>query len=103
MMRRIILACGLVAIPACSAIAAAASEVRAPAYQPGMIIKGDQEAPLVLYVVPWQDPRVPEVPEADLQPVLPRVLDDDLGILQRSRAAGALEVEGASARSNRSK
>jgi hypothetical protein len=59
-----------------------------------MLIKGDQEAPMVLYIVPWQEPRVPEVPEADLQPVLPKVLDDDFGILGRSRPDGGGAVKG---------
>lgn len=66
--------------------ACAAPEVKAADYQPGMVITGDQEAPLVLFVVPWHEPQVPEVPDADLQPVLPKVLDDDFGILRRSRA-----------------
>lgn len=47
----------------------------------GMVITGDQEAPLVLYIVPWQSPRLGAAPEVDTPPLMPRVLDHELGIL----------------------
>jgi hypothetical protein len=97
-MRRTLRNLSVIASAAVWAVAHAATADKAAEYQPGMLIKGDQEAPLVLYVVPWQEPRVPEVPEADLQPVLPKVLDDDYGILRRSRAAGGGDVNGAAGR-----
>jgi hypothetical protein len=97
-MRRVLLHLSVIASAATCAVAGAATAAKPADYQPGTLIKGDQEAPLVLYVVPWQEPRVPEVPEADLQPVLPKVLDDDYGILRRSRAAGGGEADGTAGR-----
>lgn len=47
----------------------------------GMVITGDQEAPLVLYIVPWQSPRLGSAPDVETPPLLPRVLDHELGIL----------------------
>lgn len=91
MERRIIISLAL-ALTA-SPIFAAETEGKPVAEQAGMQIKGDHEAPLVLYIVPWQEPSVPDVPEADLQPVLPNVLDDDFGILRRSRSIGAKSSE----------
>lgn len=46
----------------------------AGAAAPGMVVTGDREAPLVLYIVPWQEPRM-AAPEVVLQPLLPIVLD----------------------------
>lgn len=43
--------------------------------QPGMVITGDQEAPLVMYIVPWKDSDVPDPPDVLRQPLLPPVLD----------------------------
>ena len=88
----LILAAALAALPSL-ALSVTATAAPTPANQQGMVIKGDQEAPLLLYIVPWQEPRIPEVPEADLQPVLPKVLDDDFGILRRSKAMGGAKDE----------
>jgi hypothetical protein len=59
------------------AIAANPPQAAASASQPGMVIKGDQEAPLVLYIVPWQEPKLPPVPETTRQALIPQVLDDN--------------------------
>lgn len=53
----------------------------APQNDLGMVIRGDQEAPLVLYIVPWQESRVTALPEAPLVPLLPRVLDHDRSLI----------------------
>jgi hypothetical protein len=43
--------------------------------QPGMVITGDREAPLVLHIVPWQEPKPVPPREIPLQPLIPQVLD----------------------------
>lgn len=57
-----------------SVLAQADAAAPGGAAAPGMVITGDREAPLVLYIVPWQEPRT-EAPEVVLQPLLPKVLD----------------------------
>ena len=47
----------------------------------GMVIRGDQEAPLVLYIVPWKEPGLPKMPEAYMEPLLPKVLDYDRSLV----------------------
>lgn len=47
----------------------------------GMVVTGDQEAPLVLYILPWQPARLGEAPAVDAQPLLPRVLDSERSVL----------------------
>lgn len=47
----------------------------------GMVIRGDQEAPLVLYIVPWQEAKPGAAPEVPLIPLLPKVLDHQRGIV----------------------
>lgn len=58
----------------------------------GMVITGDREAPLVLYIVPWQEPKPVPPPPPPLQSLLPAVVDrPDGGVLDdpKNRAAGA--------------
>ena len=45
------------------------------AQQPGMVITGDREAPLVLYIVPWQEPKASLPPDVPMQTLLPNVID----------------------------
>jgi len=45
----------------------------------GMVISGDREGPLGLYLAPWQEP-VAQLPEALLQTRLPKVIDDSFGL-----------------------
>ena len=45
----------------------------------GMVISGDREGPLGLYLAPWQEP-LAQLPEALLQSSLPKVLDDTVGL-----------------------
>ena len=47
----------------------------------GMIIRGDQEAPLVLYIVPWQEAKSGAASEVSLIPLLPKVLDHERSIV----------------------
>lgn len=47
----------------------------------GMVLRGDQEAPLVLYIVPWQDPKPVPAPEAPQVPLLPKVFDHQRSLL----------------------
>lgn len=42
---------------------------------PGMVVRGDQEAPLVLYIFPWQEANLPSLAPAPSQLGLPQVLD----------------------------
>ena len=46
-----------------------------------MVVTGDQEAPLVLYILPWQPPRLGSPPDVDTPPLLPKVLDSERSIL----------------------
>lgn len=46
----------------------------------GMVIRGDQEAPLVLYIVPWQEPKALEL-SPPLIPLLPQVFDGERSLI----------------------
>lgn len=63
------------------AVPSASSGAAAPEASQGMVVTGDQEAPLVLYILPWQTPRLGNPPEADLPPLLPKVLDSERNVL----------------------
>jgi hypothetical protein len=53
-----------------------------PQQQPGMVITGDREAPLVLHIVPWQEPK-PVLPrELSRQALIPDVLDYAPSVLE---------------------
>lgn len=56
--------------------AAASNSARTASADQGMVIRGDQEAPLVLYIVPWQEPKALELPPP-LIPLLPQVFDGE--------------------------
>ncbi len=44
----------------------------------GMVVTGDQEAPLVLYIVPWQEQATrQQLPEAPTVQLVPQVLDHE--------------------------
>lgn len=47
----------------------------------GMVITGDREAPLVLHIVPWQEPKPVAPPRVPLQDLLPVVVDQVRGVL----------------------
>lgn len=47
----------------------------------GMVVTGDQEAPLVLYILPWQPPRLGGLPDVETPPLLPKVLDSERSVL----------------------
>ena len=71
---------------------------RAPPARPaeatgGMVITGDREAPLVLHIVPWQEPKPVAPPRAPLQELLPAVVDRPQGVLDdpANRPLGASE------------
>lgn len=42
----------------------------------GMVIAGDREAPLVLYVVPWQEPKPVPPRAAERSALIPNVYED---------------------------
>jgi hypothetical protein len=65
--------------PTLGATAAGNNSRTTPADQ-GMVIRGDQEAPLVLYIVPWQEPKAMELP-APLIPLLPQVFDHERSLI----------------------
>lgn len=65
----------------------AAPAARTAAEQPGMVITGDREAPLVLYIVPWQEPALPPLPTVPLRPLVPQVLDEDYARLPATAPA----------------
>lgn len=48
----------------------------------GMVITGDREAPLVLHIVPWQEPKAVVPAQVPLQPLLPDVVDRARGVLE---------------------
>ena len=48
----------------------------------GIVITGDREAPLVLHIVPWQEPKPVVPPHVSLQPLLPEVVDSPRGVLE---------------------
>lgn len=50
----------------------------------GMVVTGDQEAPLVLYILPWQPPRLGALPEVDALQLLPKALDSERSVLEDS-------------------
>lgn len=84
MLQRVRLAL-LVSCLAGSAVAAPAKpapakQVPKPAEQ-GMVIRGDQEAPLVLYIVPWQEGAVQQLPEAPRYPLIPVALDHERSLV----------------------
>ena len=54
----------------------------APEATQGMVVTGDQEAPLVLYILPWQPPRLGGLPEVDAPQLLPKVLDSERSVLE---------------------
>lgn len=47
----------------------------------GTVVRGDQEAPLVLFIVPWQEPKTLEVPPPQPIPLLPKVFDHDRSLV----------------------
>lgn len=49
---------------------------------PGMVITGDREAPLVLYIVPWQEPKALPPPAALMQTLLPNVIDYNRSLIE---------------------
>lgn len=53
----------------------AAAQAAGGAQQPGMVITGDREAPLVLYIVPWQEPKPVVPPQMPGQELMPPVVD----------------------------
>jgi len=74
LLRGLALALALSAVPHAVLAQTDAAATSATPAAPGMVITGDREAPLVLYIVPWQEPRT-AAPEVVLQPLLPKVLD----------------------------
>lgn len=70
---------GLWLAPALGATTPGKNARTVPADQ-GMVIRGDQEAPLVLYIVPWQEPKAVELP-APLVPLLPQVFDRERSLV----------------------
>lgn len=91
LLRWLALALALSAAPHAVLAQTDAAATLAPPAAPGMVVTGDREAPLVLYIVPWQEPRM-AVPEVVLQPLLPNVLDQS-----RSLADDPLNQPGAPA------
>lgn len=56
-----------------------------------MTITGDREAPLVLSIIPWADPKAIVPPDVPLQVLLPKVIDYNRSLLDEpiNRAVGA--------------
>lgn len=80
----------------CVPLVSAAQERPAEVPAAGMVITGDREAPLVLYIVPWQEPKPVQAPQPPLQPLLPAAVDrPDGGVLDdpRNRAPGTAAPE----------
>ena len=46
--------------------------------QQRMVVTGDREAPLVLYIVPWQDPKPLSLPDVEFPSVIPKVFDGQI-------------------------
>jgi len=75
----------LTALGAALLLAAPASHGAAPKQEPAISIEitGDKEVPLVLYIVPWQNPQapIPDPPQLDdpsLRPLTPCELNDSV-------------------------
>ena len=49
-----------------------------------MLIAGDREAPMVLSIIPWAEPRMPSLTEAPITPLLPKVFNSESGALDES-------------------
>ena len=82
-MRRLLLALALSLAVAPAFAQRSAAKGSAPAPEAGMVITGDKEAPLVLYIVPWQEPASAAPPAVDVLPLLPQVLDDLRSVADR--------------------
>lgn len=74
-------ACLLIALSCWPALGAAQAPPRPGDAAAGMVITGDREAPLVLHIVPWQDPKPVAPPAVPALPLLPTVVDRSRGIL----------------------
>lgn len=76
-----ILLCAVLSLwfPSVSGAPAPSNTARTASADQGMVIRGDQEAPLVLYIVPWQEPKVLELPPP-LIPLLPQVFEGERSI-----------------------
>lgn len=73
----------LVAISCSPVIAQAQNPPAVAASATGsMVITGDREAPLVLHIVPWQEPKPVVPPPVALQQLLPEVVDQPRGVLE---------------------
>ena len=48
----------------------------------GMVITGDREAPLVLSIIPWVEPKPVTPPVIPLQALLPKVIDYNRPLLE---------------------
>lgn len=70
----------LVALSCVPLICVAQSKGRPVESSGGMVITGDREAPLVLHIVPWQDPKAVVPPQVPLQPLIPVVVDSVRGV-----------------------
>ena len=53
----------------------------------GIVITGDQEAPLVLFVLPWEDSAVSLPPPAPMSDLIPDAVDHDRTLLQEYDAS----------------
>lgn len=53
-----------------------------PKTDAGMVVTGDQEAPLVLTIVPWQEPKQLPPPPVSVAPIVPVVLDHERGVAE---------------------
>lgn len=62
-----------------------------------MLITGDREAPLILSIIPWSEPKMTALPEVPLYPLLPIVFDgavnlvDEPGNRQQNAVGGKAE------------
>lgn len=71
----VVAAYGAPAVAAPSPKATAAKEAPQSAPAAGMVITGDREAPLVMSIIPWAEPKPVVPPDAPLLPLLPQVID----------------------------
>jgi hypothetical protein len=81
------LATALAALVMTTSVGAQQSAAKRPVTSPkadaGMVVTGDQEAPLVLTIVPWQEPKpLAAPPPAGVLPALPLVLDHERGVAE---------------------